>query len=166
MLRNRFRLLGCRQCFSLSVIPSPIARRSVLETPAAKFRLAWKASAFDIGRCCEIRPSQSQDHHRAVHGHHRRLRPRRKDVDGLLHGMGGSELRNRARAPGSCTGKRIGVSDVPRPPKQQDGGSDGRSEEHTSELQSLMRISYAVFCLKKKNYNNYSTTLTRPYPIA
>src|SRR3546814_4995694 len=30
----------------------------------------------------------------------------------------------------------------------------GRSEEHTSELQSLMRISYAVFCLKKKKYNN------------
>src|SRR3546814_1363876 len=28
-----------------------------------------------------------------------------------------------------------------------------RSEEHPSELQSLMRISYAVFCLKKKNYN-------------
>src|SRR3546814_7012858 len=32
-----------------------------------------------------------------------------------------------------------------------------RSEEHTSELQSLMRISYAVFCLKKKN-NTSSTT--------
>src|SRR3546814_4238908 len=30
-----------------------------------------------------------------------------------------------------------------------------RSEEHTSELQSLMRISYAVFCLKKKNTNNH-----------
>src|SRR3546814_1767266 len=30
-------------------------------------------------------------------------------------------------------------------------GEEGRSEEHTSELQSLMRISYAVFCLKKKN---------------
>src|SRR3546814_3577077 len=30
-------------------------------------------------------------------------------------------------------------------------GADGRSEEHTSELQSLMRISYAVFCLKKKS---------------
>src|SRR3546814_3216064 len=30
-------------------------------------------------------------------------------------------------------------------------GSRSRSEEHTSELQSLMRISYAVFCLKKKN---------------
>src|SRR3546814_8653241 len=36
------------------------------------------------------------------------------------------------------------------------GHNDGmeRSEEHTSELQSLMRISYAVFCLKKKNTNN------------
>src|SRR3546814_12017289 len=32
---------------------------------------------------------------------------------------------------------------------------DGRSEEHTSELQSLMRISYAVFCLKKKNTKTY-----------
>src|SRR3546814_4541752 len=31
-----------------------------------------------------------------------------------------------------------------------DINSEGRSEEHTSELQSLMRISYAVFCLKKK----------------
>src|SRR3546814_9067335 len=30
----------------------------------------------------------------------------------------------------------------------------GRSEEHTSELQSLMRISYAVFCLKKKKKHN------------
>src|SRR3546814_5498046 len=34
----------------------------------------------------------------------------------------------------------------------------GRSEEHTSELQSLMRISYAVFCLKKKKYNKTDTT--------
>src|SRR3546814_1922052 len=33
----------------------------------------------------------------------------------------------------------------------------GRSEEHTSELQSLMRISYAVFCLKKKNIRTKKT---------
>src|SRR3546814_9993939 len=33
----------------------------------------------------------------------------------------------------------------------------GRSEEHTSELQSLMRISYAVFCLKKKKKNKVET---------
>src|SRR3546814_2219965 len=32
-----------------------------------------------------------------------------------------------------------------------------RSEEHTSELQSLMRISYAVFCLKKKKTKKYNT---------
>src|SRR3546814_10658394 len=34
-----------------------------------------------------------------------------------------------------------------------------RSEEHTSELQSLMRISYAVLCLKNKNYRHSSTSL-------
>src|SRR3546814_6451926 len=33
-----------------------------------------------------------------------------------------------------------------------------RSEEHTSELQSLMRISYAVFCLKKKKYKTKQAT--------
>src|SRR3546814_1099993 len=35
--------------------------------------------------------------------------------------------------------------------------SEDRSEEHTSELQSLMRISYAVFCLKKKTQNNMNS---------
>src|SRR3546814_4015116 len=40
----------------------------------------------------------------------------------------------------------------------------GRSEEHTSELQSLMRISYAVFCLKKKN-NKYNALHTTPVII-
>src|SRR3546814_7881682 len=42
-----------------------------------------------------------------------------------------------------------------------DGAAQGRrarSEEHTSELQSLMRISYAVFCLKKKKYKNTKKT--------
>src|SRR3546814_10856430 len=38
--------------------------------------------------------------------------------------------------------------------------SAARSEEHTSELQSLMRISYAVFCLKKKNRQK-NTTCTK-----
>src|SRR3546814_4703589 len=37
-------------------------------------------------------------------------------------------------------------------------GWQGRSEEHTSELQSLMRISYAVFCLKKKKKNKQNNT--------
>src|SRR3546814_4140393 len=40
------------------------------------------------------------------------------------------------------------------------GGAAHRSEEHTSELQSLMRISYAVFCLKKKNETNKHCIIT------
>src|SRR3546814_10772091 len=55
--------------------------------------------------------------------------------------------------------QRHGVDLADRITKQghgfvEDGASDNlRSEEHTSELQSLMRISYAVFCLKKKKRN-------------
>src|SRR3546814_3943603 len=40
------------------------------------------------------------------------------------------------------------------------GGDVERSEEHTSELQSLMRISYAVFCLKKKTRTIHTQTMT------
>src|SRR3546814_4380920 len=47
-----------------------------------------------------------------------------------------------ALGPRINAGGRVGRSDL--------GVRLGRSEEHTSELQSLMRISYAVFCLKKK----------------
>src|SRR3546814_7442134 len=43
------------------------------------------------------------------------------------------------------------------------GESVPRSEEHTSELQSLMRISYAVFCLKKKNITQKETSQTQTY---
>src|SRR3546814_8748156 len=39
-----------------------------------------------------------------------------------------------------------------------DNRSFRRSEEHTSELQSLMRNSYAVFCLKKKQYTQHTTS--------
>src|SRR3546814_2194335 len=74
--------------------------------------------------------------------------------------------------------RRVGGRRKQPPPRrgQRDaGGADGgdrrgrlyhridrpRSEEHTSELQSLMRISYAVFCLKKKN--TYHPTDRRIY---
>src|SRR3546814_4770160 len=43
----------------------------------------------------------------------------------------------------------------PRSPSQPTRLPFQRSEEHTSELQSLMRISYAVFCLKKKKHNTH-----------
>src|SRR3546814_10670445 len=53
--------------------------------------------------------------------------------------------------------------------RSRSGGQDctgglRRSEEHTSELQSLMRISYAVFCLKKKKrHNNTKVIVSRKY---
>src|SRR3546814_10570432 len=49
-----------------------------------------------------------------------------------------------------------GAQDHCRYGDRVDGVCLGRSEEHTSELQSLMRISYAVFCLKKKKSTKYN----------
>src|SRR3546814_10418122 len=46
------------------------------------------------------------------------------------------------------------IGEFPRNPSRPRPAVEARSEEHTSELQSLMRNSYAVFCLKKKNNNN------------
>src|SRR3546814_5448323 len=50
---------------------------------------------------------------------------------------------------------RVGTIALPGGAQAVEGGAQfgGRSEEHTSELQSLMRTSYAVFCLKKKKKN-------------
>src|SRR3546814_5642519 len=50
--------------------------------------------------------------------------------------------------------------------RAQDVRDGYRSEEHTSELQSLMRISYAVFCLKKKKKNTTSTIIMTYSTIA
>src|SRR3546814_7095147 len=75
------------------------------------------------------------------------------------------------------SGKKAAI--VPTPPtkeqcnvRDQTPSADGaapssRSEEHTSELPSLMRISYAVFCLKKKNKSlNNNTTQHNKTPSA
>src|SRR3546814_6184268 len=53
------------------------------------------------------------------------------------------------------------------PPSRFAGGTPSmkRSEEHTSELQSLMRISYAVFCLKKKKTDKNSKLEVHSKPI-
>src|SRR3546814_9490582 len=47
----------------------------------------------------------------------------------------------------------VGCAAAGAPPRSSTAAPSIRSEEHTSELQSLMRISYAVFCLKKKTKN-------------
>src|SRR3546814_10052383 len=56
------------------------------------------------------------------------------------------------------------------PPMPRKATKEERSEEHTSELQSLMRISYAVFCLKKKKYkwkqhNTHSNTTNETHNL-
>src|SRR3546814_3433368 len=77
-------------------------------------------------------PANGDVHRPCEGGEHRGLKQR------IVHLAIGRERENaRRRRP-----------DDGRPPS---GHAPTRSEEHTSELQSLMRISYAVFCLKKKN---------------
>src|SRR3546814_9783334 len=84
-------------------------------------------------------------------------------------GMGGTDLRHSAD-PGRLLrrnlvqGVRSGRSGVvPQGALNVACERRTRSEEHTSELQSLMRISYAVFCLKKqKKPNSYNTHTHKP----
>src|SRR3546814_7228400 len=69
--------------------------------------------------------------------------------------------RRRARRPAEARDRQRFLrllAGKPREQGRQDMAHAARSEEHTSELQSLMRISYAVFCLKK---NNKKSTTTR-----
>src|SRR3546814_7685191 len=66
----------------------------------------------------------------------------------LAAGMRGSSVRDGRR---SASADRSPLSAAPASTSGRSVA--GRSEEHTSELQSLMRISYAVFCLKKKKNN-------------
>src|SRR3546814_4933477 len=58
-------------------------------------------------------------------------------------------------------GRRVRIKardlDDTRAGEHGNAGAARRSEEHTSELQSLMRISYAVFCLKKKKKHRHAT---------
>src|SRR3546814_3041599 len=74
----------------------------------------------------------------------RRHAPRLRSQPARGRGDGGLAGREHAGDGGKVPAARHG-----RPRRQALGAA--RSEEHTSELQSLMRISYAVFCLKNKN---------------
>src|SRR3546814_8736515 len=61
------------------------------------------------------------------------------------------DARNESAVLLQIVGRLLGIEDHRR---IEEAEEDDRSEEHTSELQSLMRISYAVFCLKKKKQKN------------
>src|SRR3546814_3125178 len=76
--------------------------------------------------------------------------------------LGKRERRSVAHQQRKCAVLANGLGNFPDPQIVVIIKGLGRSEEHTSELQSLMRISYAVFCLKKKKTNlNIDTTDTR-----
>src|SRR3546814_4343950 len=69
-----------------------------------------------------------------------------------------------------CQCPPVSVAPGAQPAARSDGPGDRareyrRSEEHTSELQSLMRISYAVFCLKKKKHQNNEVLLPQSIRI-
>src|SRR3546814_7885091 len=64
-----------------------------------------------------------------------------------------------------AAGRRAGGHRLARVRAQQRGAALLRSEEHTSELQSLMRISYSVFCLKKKIIDATRHSNETPYVI-
>src|SRR3546814_3023005 len=77
----------------------------------------------------------------------------RPSDDGALGHRGPGISRRRWSARGLHAGAAVLAEPhfaVPRTPACQPRRDGDRSEEHTSELQSLMRISYAVFCLKNK----------------
>src|SRR3546814_8841161 len=77
--------------------------------------------------------------------------------DNIFHGEGLSRLLQQSADLSPAGGGVVfayPVSDPERYGVVEFDSDHRRSEEHTSELQSLMRISYAVFCLKKKNTAN------------
>src|SRR3546814_7314022 len=77
----------------------------------------------------------------------------RLEADGRRSGATCAGRRHAARCD-SGTRAEIGIISPAGPVARHAVLHRPRSEEHTSELQSLMRISYAVFCLKKKKMNN------------
>src|SRR3546814_1225870 len=94
--------------------------------------------------------------------------PRHRGLDGAFHRHPDRTLR---RQPAGLAGPGAGGGDEyhRRPGRLGPGCPEnpcksrlpGRSEEHTSELQSLMRISYAVFCLKKKTNTNEDANIRK-----
>src|SRR3546814_4676528 len=103
----------------------------------------------------ELSARQRSDRRRRLH--RRFATDTRRDDDILNAARGGirgpSFLDGLSRR---CSGLRQGRRGR-RQQCRQTHGRTQRSEEHTSELQSLMRISYAVFCLKKKTKKNEQT---------
>src|SRR3546814_2360784 len=75
----------------------------------------------------------------------------------------GRKIASGAYFNGAFQSPKVSLDKITRDVQVERGGANvqTRSEEHTSELQSLMRISYAVFCLKKKKNKSKTPTTTQ-----
>src|SRR3546814_5747142 len=91
----------------------------------------------------------------AHHGLQRRAFRRQTGID-VAHGDGGAQRRPEAAGGHLADHVAVLVLQHRALAHRRATFRPERSEEHTSELQSLMRISYAVFCLKKKTYTDTS----------
>src|SRR3546814_7644247 len=112
-----------------------VRTRERQEAGAAELQDERRQHHRAAGRCLDVRIQQS-----GVHREHRDLdRETQEKREEQPHLFGGGQRQLHQ------------VRDLPA----------ARSEEHTSELQSLMRISYAVFCLKKKNQKIKNKTKTK-----
>src|SRR3546814_10209417 len=100
----------------------------------------WQGRELDLNQLIEERAQAFA----------RSQNPERRVEDVLALGRQKQIRRPTRPASGNCCGSRAGMSKAAPPPWRRKWSS----EEHTSELQSLMRISYAVFCLNKKNKYN------------
>src|SRR3546814_2650013 len=94
----------------------------------------------------EARDRRREDRHLGQHdeGGRQQQEPGRQAV----HRLGPQRSCPPSMTPGTDSSKKAGFPECS--PLRSGTNLSARSEEHTSELQSLMRISYAVFCLKKK----------------
>src|SRR3546814_7140198 len=84
-------------------------------------------------------------------GTHAELLGRPEGAFRRLHAIQLAGLAPAPSAGAPCGAAAVEAKETKKPVPRHRAETSGRSEEHTSELQSLMRISYAVFCLKKKN---------------
>src|SRR3546814_10782948 len=85
--------------------------------------------------------------------------PESEGVTGDAASAGGASARTQLARPSSSTSSRM--SGRTRVTLSTSTSPRSRSKEHTSELQSLMRISYAVFCLKKKKKKKQRTKVVK-----
>src|SRR3546814_1501675 len=117
-------------------------RSSATSSPAGSS--TWATIADGPRRPRAVHP-QPAPRHRPAHRSRARRRAHRARLErGPRRGPGGRGQRA-VRAAGLVVRELL---------RDRAGAAHGRSEEHTSELQSLMRISYAVFCLKNKTKSN------------